>query len=252
MPRFSRSLFAPSVLLFLLVSIHASAQTNFGSVNIGSSANATVTVTIPSASSFTALQVVTMGQTGLDYTASGSGTCATGVAYSAGQTCTVGVTFKPLGSGLRKGAVILSDPGKELYAIAFLQGIGQAPQFTFSPGTATAIYPTLNGLPLTYLSPIEEYAPGGGLAIDGAGNIYIANPVLNSDYTDLAAYGVLQLSPGSSAATFLPVEALTGSYIQNPTTVRVDGAGNRVVNGGVGGPSCFRPVPMPEHYFQRL
>ena len=99
-------------------------QTNFGSVAVGSSASSTITVTVPEASSFTAVNVVTWGAAGLDFTELSGGTCAAGISYSAGQTCTVNVSFSPKYAGVRMGAVTLANPSSNIFATTFLEGTG--------------------------------------------------------------------------------------------------------------------------------
>ncbi len=118
---------------FTILSLTATAQTNLGSVNIGSSTTSTVTVTLPSAATLTSIAVVTQGAPNLDFTNAGGGTCATGTPYAANVTCTVQVTFAPRFAGTRYGAVVLSNTSG-VVATAYLQGTGAGPQATFTPG----------------------------------------------------------------------------------------------------------------------
>ena len=111
----------------------AAAQTSFGPVGLGSSANATVTLTIASAGTLSSIAVLTQGAPSFDFTNAGGGTCSTGTAYSATATCTVKVTFAPKYAGARYGAVVLQSTGGVL-ATAYLQGTGGAsrtPQASF-------------------------------------------------------------------------------------------------------------------------
>ncbi len=132
-----RRLFQLPVLLFALsltiASLAADAQTNFGSVAVGSSAASSVTVTIPSAVTLGSISVLTQGTAGLDFTNSGTGTCSSGTSYAAGQTCTVEVAFKPQYPGGRYGVVLLKDGSGNLIATSYLYGIGLGPADRIRP-----------------------------------------------------------------------------------------------------------------------
>jgi hypothetical protein len=79
MSRHSHPLIFLACTVLLIAPATAAAQTNFGSVNLGSNATATVNVNVPTATAFTSIKVVTMGATGLDFKPSGTGTCTVGV-----------------------------------------------------------------------------------------------------------------------------------------------------------------------------
>ena len=136
---------AGAALLALAVAT-AGAQTNFGPVNVGASAAANVTVTIPAAATVGSIAVVTQGATGLDFTNEGGGSCAAGTNYGAGQICTVSVTFKPMYAGERYGAALLLDGSGNVIASAPLDGNGMGPQVAFGGGAAIAFAPMVNGL----------------------------------------------------------------------------------------------------------
>ena len=114
-----------------------STPVNFGSVNVGSSTTATVTVTfhLISAGTLESISVLTQGATGQDFTNGGGGTCTTGSAYAQGATCTVNVTFAPRYSGTRYGAVQLEDGSGNVLATSYVYGAGTAPQVIFADTT---------------------------------------------------------------------------------------------------------------------
>ena len=83
------------------------------SIGVGvTSATQMVPMAVKQAGTVSSIHVLTSGSSGLDYAAgssSGAGLCSTGTAYSAGQSCTVPVTFTAKFPGLRSGAVVLLD-----------------------------------------------------------------------------------------------------------------------------------------------
>jgi len=205
--------------------IAAAAQTNFGSVNVGASATSTVTLTVANAVTLGGVSVLTQGATGLDFANAGTGTCAPGTKYAAGQTCTVDVVFKPLYAGTRLGEALLSDESGNPVAAASLAGIGIGSQVVFDPGAAAAIDPTVFGLSLQ-----EPF----GVAVDGAGDLFIAD-------TDHAR--VVEIPAGGGAPTVID-PLIDGVGLDTPAGLIVDGAGdlfiadlgaNRVVEVPAGG-----------------
>ncbi|MGB6719529.1 MAG: choice-of-anchor D domain-containing protein, partial [Terracidiphilus sp.] len=188
----------------------AVSQTDFGPVNVGASAAMTVTLTIPSAVTLGGISVATQGVPGLDFTNAGSGTCAAGASYPAGQ-CTVEVTFKPAFAGKRYGEVLLEGGSGNVIVTANLEGIGSGAQIGFDPGTAIAIDPTVNGNGLKI--PF-------GTAVDGEGNLFI---------TDTIHRRVLEMPAGGGAPIAIdPV--VNGEGLSNPGGVTVDGAGDLFIS----------------------
>jgi hypothetical protein len=101
-------------LLFALAP--ASGQTlNFGTVTVGTAASLQrLTYNFSSATTLSAVNILTTGAPGLDYTDGGSSSCTAGMAYSAGQSCVVTVAFTPSAPGLRSGGVTLFAQGNNL------------------------------------------------------------------------------------------------------------------------------------------
>jgi len=209
-----RSIHKPALLAVIsaaLAGLSANAQTNFGSVNIGASSSATVTLTIPAAATLGSISVVSQGATGLDFVSAGAGSCTVGDNYTANQTCTVQVTFKPAYAGARFGAVSLADPSGNLIASALLQGIGAGAQIAFGPGTSIAIAPMVNGLALHH--PF-------GVAVDGNGNLFFADS-MNSRVVEI---------PANGAAPVAIDPIVDGAGLSNPGGVAVDAAGNLFIS----------------------
>ena len=227
------------------------ASENFGSVTIPQSATATVTVVVTTAGTLGSVSVLTQGAPNLDFTDAGGGTCTAGTAYAVNATCTVEVAFKPRFAGSRYGAVLLTDSSssQDVMATAYLQGTGDAPQLAFLPelgplvlskdcqsaanpgaiaidgrGTVFVIgagfildYPQFNVLgcnsPATFMSNIA----GGGIAVDGSGNLYLST-------LTQSGHGRL------FKETLLPngnyFQAAIGSGLDDLWGVAVDGGGN--------------------------
>ncbi len=134
---------------------------NFGSVNVGAtSPSIPMTFTFDTAGTLGSTAVLTQGAAVLDFADAGTGTCKANSAYTAGQTCTVNVTFTPRFAGSRYGAAVLYSGIGTVLATGYVQGTGAGPQVNFLPGAQSVIPSTgLNG----------QY----GVAVDGGGNVYI-------------------------------------------------------------------------------
>jgi hypothetical protein len=163
---------------------------NFGNVNVcpagqtsPTPCNQTFTLNynVGTTTNFGPTKVVTQGAPNLDFKL-GSGSTCTG-AVSGGSTCTVNVTFAPLAPGVRMGAVQLTDNSGNVLVTTMIHGIGQGPAMTFGPGVQTTV--PASGL-------INSY----GLAVDGAGDVFIADPS-NKRVVKVPAGGGPQTTVGS-------------------------------------------------------
>ena len=152
-----------------------------------------------------AVNILTSGASGLDYTDGGGSTCVANTAYAAGSSCTVNVAFTPTAPGMRAGAVTIFAQNITLpLQTSYLSGIGQSASVSIDPGTQTTIGTLSGGAPF-------------GSAVDGSGNVYVA---------DHAGNQVLEFKP--SAGVFTQSTVLTG--LNGPTFVALDGAGNLFVS----------------------
>src|SRR5208282_4078577 len=104
------------------------------------------------------VKVLTEGAPNLDFILSGT-TCAGTV--TAGTSCTVNVLFAPLAPGVRMGAVQLFDDSANLLITTNVSGVGQGPAIAFGPGVQMTV-----GSGLSH--PL-------GVAVDGAGDVFIAD-----------------------------------------------------------------------------
>ncbi len=217
---------------------------NFGSVNVGATSTPLpVTLAFNNGATIESTAVLTQGAPGLDFSDAGSATCAVGMAYVAGQTCTVNVTFTPRFAGTRYGAVVLYDTNGNAIASGYVQGTGVGAQVNFLPGTETTIidsdlsYPSgiavdCNGN--LYImdagnNRLVKATPSQGsyvlsavttglfeafnVAVDGAGDVYVA---------DAANQRILKETPAAGGYT----ESTVASGFGYPSGIAVDGSGN--------------------------
>lgn len=192
-----------SLILASAPALHA-ASANLGSVAVAHSGTTTVTVTITAAGTLSKIAVLTQGAAGLDFTAAEGGTCTAGAAYAAKSTCTVAVAFAPRYTGVRYGAVQLTDATQKVLATTYLQGNGLGPQLVF---------------PLGYVPPTPSVLCGAGsepqsIALDGRGNAFVSTYGHIFEYSPFAEAGA---GSNCNDSTFLDLQALR---------LAVDGAGN--------------------------
>lgn len=192
---------------------------NLGSFKVGSaSATYSLLFTFQTPGTLGGIRVVTQGNSNLDFADAKTGdTCSSSHGqYNIGDTCTVNVIFTPLYPGPRYGAVQLTDNSinKVVMATAYISGTGTGALVNFLPGRSI---PRRSGF----------NAPSG-VAVDAAGNIYVANAGTGE---------VLEMSVGCTS--YKCATRLGGGYNWY-VSVAVDGAGN-VYTGS--GDSFLRKIP---------
>ena len=206
---------------------------------VGSSSAAT-TVTVTLASS-TAISSVTApsAQNGVQEFTVGTVTGCTvggGTVNASGTVCHIPITFNPQYPGIRSAPLMLNN-NSDVVGIAGLTGIGQGPEIAVSPGS---LYMAIGGGPSAVTATPESVTNaalavsnnGSGLAMDGEGNLYIAdnqnclaykeNPQTNQIVVVAGNY----LNPGGHgpSPTTTPSPALGSGTC--PQGIAVDGAGN--------------------------
>lgn len=179
------------------------ADTNLGTLNIGSSSNPIpLTITFAQAETLGGIAVLTRGAPNLDFTNPGGGTCTVGTAYNANAACTVNVVFSPQYPGTRLGAVVLTDNSGNVIGTGYLEGAGTGPQTSFLPGTVTSF---------SLLGQFNNSPYPQGVAVDATGTLYFADPhnavVVKETWGDFN-------------------RATVGSGMTEPSGVALDGAGN--------------------------
>jgi sugar lactone lactonase YvrE len=209
------------------------------SSNVGAAASSfPVTLTITAAGTESSVSVLTLGVPNLDFTEALTGDTCSGVS-SINSTCTVNVTFTPISPGLRSGAVVLKDSSGNVLATSSISAMADAPQVAIYPGTSSVLS--------TGTSTVAAKYPGQ-IAIDGSGNIYLAN----------CSNGLVYKIPASGGEpTTIDFSALSGLGPNNCVNgIVLDGAGNMyvsdhsnerivVVNGATGSsPSAAFALPL--------
>src|SRR5580704_11841907 len=177
----------------------------FGHLPTGAVSGTTLTlpITIAFNATFGSVQAMTQGTPGLDFTVA-STTCVAGVTNNG--PCTVTITFLPTADGLRRGAMVVynnASPNVPILTVP-LYGWGDAPVAALSPNPGSVI--NTGGVPLAF--PFQ-------VALDGAGNMYVANDGGN----------VVRIPAGGGSATVVALP--TGQEVDG---VAVDGAGNLFVS----------------------
>jgi sugar lactone lactonase YvrE len=183
---------------------------NFGTVAVGATSvqqSLTFNFDTPATLFSTPFVVLTMGAANLDFqaaTSQPSTVCVAGHTYYAGNTCTVNVTFKPTHFGDRPGAVQLMGSGGMPIATGYARGVGTGPQVVF-PGNNT---PVALG---------SGFSGPAGVAVDGSGNVFVADSG-NGQVKEITAVN------GSIPAT--PIIRSLGSGFSPFDGLAVDGSGN--------------------------
>ena len=190
---------------------------NFGNVNVcpaGQTTPApcsntlTLTYSVTAGTTIGSIKVLTLGAPKLDFQPQASDTSTTLCApqtYPSATTCTVDVTFAPLAPGARSGAVQILDGSGKVLAATDIYGTGTAPAIGFSPANQLSL---VGGTGFSFGQP-------AGVAIDGSGNLFVA------DFKNVAVYEML------AAGGYTTVKTLGGTpAFGGPAGVAVDGAGN--------------------------
>ncbi len=205
---------------------------------------------------------VSMGTSG-EFTNTGTGTCDTNGShiYASGETCTVVVTFSPKAAGIRKGAVEIVNGSGVVLATEYVYGIGTGPQVAFSSGPQSTVAtglvtPTgvaLNGSGVVYIAdpgtrgyifvetpsgsaytqstlnetgnaPLSGQPIPGGVAIDGAGNLFFSNSWNNNTYGN--SISSVQYYNGSIYMTQLLADPQQENGLTGPLGLAADPNGN--------------------------
>ena len=217
--------------LMVVTAPAARAQTAFDATAVGTATPTTqaVTVSVQTAGTVAKVEVLTLGAPNLDFTESGTDSCA---GISSGS-CSVTVAFAPKYPGLRNGAVVLLDASNNTLGTAYLTGIGQGSLGVMVPGAISTMAGQVgewtqvnDGQPATQA---DLYLPSG-LAVDGAGNLYIADSHHNRVREVFAAganAGTIATVAGDGSAGYdATATVATSTSLNQPSGVAIDGAGN--------------------------
>jgi sugar lactone lactonase YvrE len=188
-----------------------------------------VTVAITRAGSLDSIKVRTQGNDGFDYANATGGTCSTGMGYSAGQQCTVNVAFTPTAPGERRGAIVLLDSNKQVLGMQLLTATATGPVGTFVPGSINTVAGDTvwiyagDGGPATQSSIFLPF----GVAVDAAGNLYIADASNNRiRKVDGATQLISTIAGNGNTGSTGDGGPASQASLSNPTSIAVDPAGN--------------------------
>ncbi len=197
------------------VTFNGHQSVKFASTAVGSTSATSLQFTIEANTKVGSIAVLTTGIARKDF-AQAAGTTCTATTYTTITNCAVNVNFKPLATGLRRGAVVFYSGTSKTSAVLEtvpVYGVGKGPQLVFGPGgKSTAVGSN-------FLSPV-------GLAVDSAANVYV---------TDIGLQEVLKVTPAGTQTT-------VGSGLEVPEGVAVDGAGNVYVTDSQV-PAVFKITP---------
>ena len=217
-----RSAACTAAALLIGSSLGAWAQS---SVTVGSNAQMTVTLNPVASGTFDPLEVLTSGSPNLDFTYI-SDNCGSSLAV--GVPCNVIINFAPLYPGVRQGAVVAKS-GKQLLASTPVYGIGLGSLPVLVPGTintaagTTSWRYTGDGGQATQ-SPI--WFPLG-LAVDGAGNLFLCDSGNNRIRRVDAVSQVITTVAGDGTAGGAGDGGIAKeAEINTPSGIAIDGAGN--------------------------
>ncbi|MFL6353657.1 MAG: choice-of-anchor D domain-containing protein, partial [Bryobacteraceae bacterium] len=143
--------------------------------------------------------------------------------------CALPVSFSPRSPGTRQDAVVVKDGSGNVLALTYLQGIGIAPQGAVLPGTIST--QAGNGI-YGYLG--DGGAANSGelrfpqaVAVDQAGNVYIADTGNNVIRRVAAATGIITTVAGHGLYGYSGDGSLaTTASLADPSGVALDAAGN--------------------------
>jgi sugar lactone lactonase YvrE len=183
---------------------------------------------LPNGGTIGSVQVRGEGIANVDYTGDG-GTCAAGATFQPGQHCNLNVVFSPASPGVRNGAIVLLNGSNQAIGTQFLTGSATGSAGVFVPG----IINTVAGDSSWVYAGDGGSATGSpiflpfGIAVDGKGNLYIADSSNNrirrvdastQTVTTYAGNGIVGSTGNNGPAT--------GASLNNPTALALDPAGN--------------------------
>jgi sugar lactone lactonase YvrE len=196
-----------------------------------------------SAATVGSVRVLTQGSQKKDFQLAAASTTCVARSYQSGEICSVAVSFAATQPGVRSGAVVLVDSEGAVLASVPLHGMGAAPLPVFNPGSsedfAAGIY---NAVAVdadvdvfavdAHAGTVVEIAASGAqttvinklaapiaIALDGAGNLYVA---------DAGQSAVLEFLRGENGFSTTPIAALQG--VAGVSGIAVNAAGEVVAS----------------------
>jgi sugar lactone lactonase YvrE len=188
---------------------------NFGSANVcpnrqttpvPCSQTLTLNYNVDANTTIGGVEIFTTGATELDFQAEANDTSTTlcsAQTYGSATTCTVDVTFAPLAPGERLGAVQIVDGSGNVLASTHIYGTGTGPAIAFNPSNIATLG--------------SGFSLPCGVAVDAAGDVFVADTLHNAVKEILAVNGSIPANPTINTL---------GSGFNQPFGVVVDAAGD--------------------------
>ncbi len=244
------------LLLARLLMATASAHAQFAAQPVGvMSATQQIQVAATTAGIVSRVEILALGSPNADFTTgTGPSNCAA-ANLAIGVPCTQPVVFTPAAPGLRLGAVVLVgtlNGAETVLGVTYLSGTGTGePGASSSGDNSGTTEQTRNSAGPANSGGIEDEEPAtqsalgnpGSTAIDGAGNIYLADagnnrilmvcgpaatPVIHG--TTCSAAGATSTIAGNGAAAYTGDGGTAiNAALNHPSDVAIDGAGNLLI-----------------------
>jgi hypothetical protein len=201
-----------------------------------SSPSQNVLITLQSATAISSI-IVPAAQNGVQEFTVGTvtGCSVSGSVNISGTVCTVPITFSPQYPGLRTGMLTINNAGA-VVGTAGLTGVGLGPEVAITPGALNmsigggvyGVTATPQSVTTAALSVSNNFS---ALAIDGSGNMYIADNInclaykVNLQTNQIVVIaGNYTFAAGAVTPSTTPIPALGSNTC--PIAIAVDGAGN--------------------------
>jgi len=241
---------APSGNLFFGAngsSVYEITQSNahFGAVAVGSNGTGTLNLAFNASETPTAIAF----SSNTSFTSTG-GTCAANTTYKAGSSCSITGQFAPTRPGVSVGGITVSGAANSILATTYLAGTGLGAGLTLDSGNVTSIgsgftspqsvaftsagafvadaganavleFVTPTSSPITIGAGLSKPS---GVAVDGAGNVIIADTGNNQIVEVPVVSGAL--SNAAQATVISSKTTIAGSALSGPAGVTVDAQGN--------------------------
>lgn len=222
---------------------------NAGSVAVGSTGTATIDLAFNAA---VTPGSVTFSPNGA-FTSTG-GSCAANTAYTAGQSCTITAQFAPTRPGVSVGGITVAGAANSTLATTYLSGTGLGAGLTLDSGVVTSVGSGFVSPQSVVLSSagafvadaganaVLEFATPtsspvaigtglskpSGVAVDGAGNVIIADTGNNQIVEVPVVNGAL--SNAAQVTVISSKTSVAGSALSGPAGVTIDALGNLYIS----------------------